>query len=61
MMSLTDRFLERIFSIRRIDYSKNVETLVRTYLTDTVGVTLAGAVDLFEKEEALLFVRCFVY
>lgn len=54
MMNLTDRFLKNIFRIRRIDYSANVEALVRTYLADTVGVSLAGAADLFEKETALL-------
>lgn len=53
-MGLTDRFLENIYRIRRMDYSEDVETLVRTYLADTVGVTLAGAADLFEKEEVLL-------
>jgi 2-methylcitrate dehydratase PrpD len=37
-----------------MDYSEDVETLVRTYLADTVGVTLAGAADLCEKEEVLL-------
>lgn len=54
MMSLTDRFLNNIFRIRRMDYSANVEAQVRTYLADTVGVSLAGAADLFEKETALL-------
>lgn len=54
MMSLTDRFLSIIFRIRRKAISENVETLVRTYLVDTVGVSLAGASDLFEKETALL-------
>lgn len=54
MMNLTDRFLQNIFRIRRMDYSPAVEALVRTYLADTVGVTLAGAADLREKEEAIL-------
>ncbi|MCR5573678.1 MAG: MmgE/PrpD family protein [Bacteroidaceae bacterium] len=54
MMNLTDRFLQNIFRIRRLDYSPTVESLVRTYLTDTVGVTLAGAADLRDKEEAIL-------
>lgn len=53
-MGLTDRFLDNIYHIRRMDYSEDVETLVRTYLADTVGVTLAGAADLCEKEEVLL-------
>lgn len=54
MMNLTDRFLNNIFRIRRMEYSSNVEALVRTYLADTVGVTLAGAADLYERETALL-------
>ena len=37
-----------------MSYSPGIETLVRTYLADTVGVTLAGAYDIFEKEEAIL-------
>ena len=41
-MNLTDRFLENIYRIRRMIYSEDVEKLVRTYLADTVGVTLAG-------------------
>lgn len=38
-------------------YSSEVENLVRTYLTDTVGVTIAGAKDLFEKEETILDIQ----
>lgn len=53
-MSLTNRFLGNIFNIRRMEYSPNVEALVRTYLIDTLGVALAGAADTFEKEKALL-------
>ncbi len=34
--------------------SPKVDCLVRTYLVDTVGVTFAGAADIFEKEEAIL-------
>lgn len=53
-MNLTDKFLQNIFRIRRMLYSSKVETLVRTYLVDTIGVTFAGASDLCEKEEAIL-------
>jgi len=53
-MGLTDRFLDNIFKIRRMSYSSNVESLVRTYLADTVGVTLAGSSDIFDKEECIL-------
>ena len=53
-MGLTDRFLDNIFKIRRMSYSSNVESLVRTYLADTVGVSLAGASDIFDKEECIL-------
>lgn len=53
-MGLTDRFLNIIYHIRRMEYSPIVEKLVRTYLADTVGVALAGAIDIFEKEEAIL-------
>lgn len=53
-MVLTDRFLQHLYRIRRIDLSSNVDALVRTYLADTIGVTLAGASDLHEKEETIL-------
>lgn len=53
-MGLTDRFLSYIFKIRRMPYSPKVESLVRTYLADTVGVALAGSKDIFVKEEAIL-------
>lgn len=53
-MGLTDRFLDNIFKIRRMSYSSKVESLVRTYLADTVGVSLAGARDIFDKEETIL-------
>ena len=56
-MSLTDRFLNNIFRIRRMQYSPEVEFMVRTYLADTVGVSLAGASDIFEKEETLLSIQ----
>lgn len=54
MQNLTDRFLDNIFRIRRMEYSAEVEALVRTYLADTVGVSLAGAADIFEKEASIL-------
>ena len=53
-MSLTDSFLKNIFRIRRMSYSSEVETLVRAFLADTVGVSLAGAYEIFNKEEAIL-------
>lgn len=54
MKNLTDRFLDNIFRIRRMEYSAEVEALVRTYLADTVGVSLAGAADIFDKEKSIL-------
>lgn len=53
-MNLTDRFLTNIFALRHQLVSKRNETLIRSYLLDTVGVSLAGAVDLKDKENALL-------
>lgn len=53
-MNLTDRFLKNIFRIREQSYSAEIESSVRTYLADTVGVTLAGASDLSRKEMMLL-------
>lgn len=53
-MTLTDRFLQNIFRIRQQVYSPDVDTSVRTYLVDTVGVALAGAADLQEKEKSIL-------
>jgi 2-methylcitrate dehydratase PrpD len=40
-----------------MSYSPKVDCLVRTYLADTVGVALAGAVDIFEKEETVLTLK----
>jgi 2-methylcitrate dehydratase PrpD len=40
-----------------MSYSPKVNRLVRTYLADTVGVALAGAADIFEKEEAVLTLK----
>ena len=53
-MNLTDRFLANIFALRHQPVSKENETLIRSYLLDTVGVSLAGAADLKRKEEDLL-------
>lgn len=53
-MNLTDRFLANIFALRHQPVSKGNESLIRSYLLDTVGVSLAGAADLKDKENALL-------
>ena len=53
-MNLTDRFLANIFALRHQPVSKKNETLIRSYLLDTIGVSLAGAADLTSKEEGLL-------
>lgn len=53
-MNLTDRFLANIYALRHQPVSKNNETLIRSYLLDTIGVSLAGAADLKDKEEHLL-------
>ena len=52
--NLTDRFLERICSIRYEDIPVTAVTMLRACLADTIGVTFAGAADLKEKEERLL-------
>ena len=53
-MNLTDRFLANIFALRHQPINKGNEALIRSYLLDTVGVSLAGAADLKDKEEHLL-------
>ena len=53
-MNLTDTFLQGIFAIKERLVSTDVERLIRAYLIDTVGVTLAGAKDLAVRELALL-------
>ena len=53
-MNLTDRFLANIFALRHQPVSKKNETLIRSYLLDTIGVSLAGSADLKSKEEDLL-------
>jgi len=53
-MNLTDRFLANIIALRHQAVSKENEALIRSYLLDTVGVSLAGAADLKDKEGNLL-------
>lgn len=53
-MNLTDTFLQGIFAIKDRLVSTGVERLIRAYLMDTVGVALAGAKDLADKERSLL-------
>jgi len=52
-MNLTDRFLANIFALRHQPVNKENEILIRSYLLDTIGVSLAGAADLKDKEEQL--------
>ncbi len=51
---LTDRFLQNIYDIREKEVDAKIEKLVRTYLVDTIGVALAGARDLTDKEKSLM-------
>ncbi len=51
-MNLTDTFLQNIYSLRKLSVSTDIEQLIRTYLVDTIGVTLAGAKDLSDREKA---------
>lgn len=53
-MNLTDRFLNNIYALRELSISKRHEMLIRSYLLDTIGVSLAGATDLKDKEITLL-------
>lgn len=53
-MSLTDKFIDRICSIKYEDITPNVIQMVKTCLIDTIGVTIAGAKDLKTKEDALV-------
>lgn len=53
-MNLTDRFLANILVLRHQPISKKNEVLIRSYLLDTIGVSLAGAADLKGKEKNLL-------
>lgn len=54
MMNLTDRFIDKIFSIRYEDISTNAIEKVKVCLVDTIGVTIAGSKLLREKEEKLI-------
>lgn len=54
MNNPTDCFLQSIYAIRNLFVPAEIERLVRTYLIDTVGVTLAGAKDLSGKENSLM-------
>ena len=53
-MNLTDRLMDLVFGIRYEDITDNALEKLRACLIDTLGVALAGAVDLKEKEERLL-------
>lgn len=53
-MNLTDRLMDLVFGIRYEDITDNALEKLRVCLTDTLGVTLAGAADLKVKEERLL-------
>lgn len=53
-MSLTDKFINKICSIKYEDITPNAIQDVKTCLIDTLGVTIAGAKDLKEKEDALV-------
>lgn len=52
--NLTDRFLDRICSVKYDDIPDSALAMLRTCLADTLGVTFAGAADLKEKEVRLL-------
>ena len=53
-MNLTDRLMDLVFGIRYEDITDNALEKLRACLIDTLGVALAGAADLKEKEERLL-------
>ena len=53
-MNLTDQFIDLICSIRNEMITDVAITKLRTCLVDTIGVTVAGAADMKEKEERLL-------
>ncbi len=54
MKSITDLFLKNIFSIRFDDIPDSALLKLRSCLVDTIGVTMAGAHDLEQKEEEWL-------
>ena len=53
-MNLTDRFIDKIFSIRYEDISTNAIEKLKVCLVDTIGVTIAGSNLLREKEDKLI-------
>ena len=53
-MNLTDRLMDLVFGIRYEAITDNALEKLRVCLIDTLGVALAGAADLKEKEERLL-------
>ena len=53
-MNLTDRLIDLVFGIRYEAITDNALEKLRVCLIDTLGVALAGAADLKEKEERLL-------
>jgi 2-methylcitrate dehydratase PrpD len=53
-MNLTDQLIDLVYNIRYEDITDNALEKLRVCLTDTLGVTLAGAADLKVKEERLL-------
>ena len=53
-MNLTDQFLDLITRVSSKGIPHPAESMLRTCLADTMGVTIAGATDLREKEAALL-------
>lgn len=52
-MSLTDRFIDKICSIKYDDITPRATWMVKTCLIDTIGVTIAGAKDLKVKVDSL--------
>lgn len=53
-MTLTDRFIDKIFSIKFENIAQSAAQMVKTCLIDTIGVTIAGARDLKNKDDALM-------
>ena len=52
-MNLTDRFIDKIYSIKFEDLTPKAIQKVKTCLIDTIGVTIAGSKDLENKENVL--------
>lgn len=53
-MILTDKFIDKICSIKYEDITQNATQMVKKCLIDTIGVTIAGAKYLKNKDEALV-------